>query len=84
MTLRFPRPLRPGDVVGVTSPSAGVGERGRARVEFSIAWLRERGFEVVVGECMSADRWTSASKERRAAELTSMLIDPQVRAVVPP
>ena len=39
---------------------------------------------MVVGECMSADRWVSAPKEERAAELTPMLLDPAIRAIVPP
>ncbi len=84
MQVRFPRPLRPGDRVGVTSPSAGVSEVARPRVEFSIQWLRARGFEVVVGDCMSADQWVSAPKAQRAAELTDMLTDPSIRAIVPP
>ena len=84
MRLRFPRPLVPGDQIGVTSPSAGVGPRARPRIDVAIGWLRERGYDVVVGECMSADRWVSAPKHLRAAELTSMLLDPAVRAVVPP
>lgn len=84
MELRFPRPLRPGDRVGVTSPSAGVGGAAVARIEFCVRWLQERGHDVVVGECMSADRWVSAPKEQRAAELTAMLTDPEIRAVVPP
>ncbi|QUW18184.1 S66 peptidase family protein [Agrococcus sp. Marseille-Q4369] len=84
MQLHFPEPLRLGDRIGVTSPSAGVGERGRARIDFSITWLRQRGFEVIVGDCMSADRWVSGSKEQRATELTAMLTDPRIRAVVPP
>lgn len=33
---------------------------------------------------MSADRWVSGSKEQRAAELTAMLVDPSIRAVIPP
>ena len=33
---------------------------------------------------MSGDRVTSAPKEQRAAELTRMLLDPAIRAVVPP
>jgi muramoyltetrapeptide carboxypeptidase LdcA involved in peptidoglycan recycling len=84
MRLRFPAPLRPGDRIGVTAPSAGVGGAAVARIDFAVAWLRARGFEVVVGECMSAERWVSAPKERRAAELTAMLTDPAIRAVVPP
>ena len=84
MRMRFPRPLTPGDRIGVTSPSAGVNARAWPRMEFGIEWLRSHGFDVVVGECMSADRWVSAPKEQRAAELTAMLLDPSIRAVVPP
>lgn len=84
MQLLFPRPLRTGDRIGVTSPSAGVDDHGRARIDFSIEWLRARGFEVFVGECMSADSWISAPKAQRAAELMGMLTDPSIRAVVPP
>jgi muramoyltetrapeptide carboxypeptidase LdcA involved in peptidoglycan recycling len=84
MDLRFPAPLRPGDRIGVTSPSAGVGALARPRIDFAIDWLRDHGYDVVVGECMSADRWVSAPKQERAAELTEMLVDPSVRAVVPP
>jgi muramoyltetrapeptide carboxypeptidase len=84
MDVRFPRPLRAGDRVAVTSPSSGVGDRLRPRIEASIAALRERGLEVVVGECMGDDEGVSAPKEERAAELTAMLTDPAVAAVVPP
>lgn len=82
--LRFPRPLLPGDLIGVTSPSSGVPARLRPRLDAAIASLRARGFEVEVGDCMSGDRVTSAPKEQRAAELTRMLTDPRIRAVVPP
>lgn len=84
MELRFPRPLQPGDRIGVTSPSAGVGEGAAARIEFCVDWLRRRGYDVVIGECMSADRWVAGPKEKRAAELTAMLVDPSIRAIVPP
>lgn len=82
--LRFPDPLRPGDRIGVTSPSSGVAGAGAVRVDFAIAWLRRRGFEVVVGDCMDGSTHISAPRERRAAELTAMLVDPAIRAVVPP
>ena len=81
---RFPRPLAPGARIGVTSPSSGVGDRLRPRIEASIASLRDRGFEVVVGECMADEQVVSAPKEQRAAELVSMLTDPAIAAVVPP
>jgi muramoyltetrapeptide carboxypeptidase len=81
---RFPPPLRPGAWIGVTSPSSGVGDRLRPRIEASVAALRERGFDVLVGECMGDDKVVSAPKEERAAELVAMLADPTVAAVVPP
>lgn len=81
---RFPRPLAPGDRIGVTAPSSGVSEDRRARLEAGIAVLHERGFEVVVGECMSGAGVVSAPKEQRAAELVAMLCDPEIAAVVPP
>jgi muramoyltetrapeptide carboxypeptidase len=83
-SVRYPRPLRPGDRIGVTSPSSGVSPKRWPRIEASIDALRERGYVVVVGECMSADAVTSAPKEQRAAELLAMLCDPDIAAVVPP
>jgi muramoyltetrapeptide carboxypeptidase len=83
--IRYPAPLRPGDVVGVTAPSSGVPVRLRGRLEFAVRHLERAGYEVLVGECIGpGDGITSAPADRRAAELTAMLIDPVVRAVVPP
>lgn len=84
MSVRYPAPLRPGDTVAVTAPSSGVGDALRPRLDHNVAWLRERGYEVWVGECLGDDRVVSAPKERRAAELMAMLRDETVRAVVPP
>jgi muramoyltetrapeptide carboxypeptidase LdcA involved in peptidoglycan recycling len=81
---RFPRPLAPGDRIAVTSPSSGVEEELRPRLEVALQWLRDRGFDVVVGDCMSADQVRSAPKAQRAAELVELLCDPAVAAVVPP
>ena len=83
-TVRFPRPLRRGDRIGVTSPSSGVGAAMTARLETAVAALRDRGYDVVVGDCMSGEQVTSAPKEQRAAELAAMLCDPEIAAVVPP
>ena len=84
MDLRFPAPLRPGARVGVTSPSTGVSGAGAERIDFCVGWLRERGHDVVVGDCMNGSRHVSAPRERRATELTAMLTDPAIQAVVPP
>ena len=76
-TVRLPRPLRPGDRIGVTSPSAGVAGAASQRIDFCIDWLRQRGYDVEVGECMDGAGLTSAPAEQRAAELTRMLADPE-------
>jgi muramoyltetrapeptide carboxypeptidase len=81
---RFPRALAPGDRIAVTSPSSGVGDELRPRIEVALRLLREAGFDVVVGDCMADDLVVSAPKEQRAAELTAFLTDPLVKAVVPP
>ncbi|MFG2262435.1 S66 peptidase family protein [Streptomyces sp. NPDC048720] len=84
MTVRYPRPLRPGDRVGVTSPSSGVAKEHRGRLDVAVRDLEARGYEVVVGRCMDGSTHISAPAAERAAELTAMLTDPAVRAVVPP
>lgn len=82
--MRYPAPLQPGDLIAVTAPSSGVAEDVRPRLEFCVAYLRERGYQVRVGDCMDGSGIVSAPAAARAAELTAMLLDPAVRAVVPP
>lgn len=83
--VRFPAPLRPGDTVGVTSPSSGLPAAVRPRLDVAVAHLRSRGYDVLLGDCNDeGDGVVSAPAEVRAAELTAMLLDPAVRAVVPP
>jgi muramoyltetrapeptide carboxypeptidase LdcA involved in peptidoglycan recycling len=84
MSLRFPRPLKPGDRVAVTSPSDGVTAAHRGRLDVAVRDLEARGYEVIVGACMEGAAHVSAPVAERAAELTDMLTDPAVRAVVPP
>lgn len=84
MPLRFPAPLRPGDRIGVTAPSSGVDTGMLSRLDVAMAILAERGYEVVVGECMAGASHVSAPAPQRASELTDMLTDPTIRAVVPP
>ncbi|MGB3764822.1 MAG: S66 peptidase family protein [Ornithinimicrobium sp.] len=82
--VRFPAPLKRGDRVGVTSPSAGVAGPGRERVDFAVGWLRKAGYDVVVGDMMDGTGVTSGPAAQRAAELTAMLCDPSIRCVIPP
>ena len=80
----FPAPLRRGDRVGVTSPSAGVEGPEADRIDFCVRWLREAGFDVVVGNLMDGTGVTSGPAAERAAELTAMLCDPSIKCVIPP
>ena len=84
MPVRYPAPLRPGDRIGVTAPSSGVDDRRRGRLDFAVEWLRRRGYDVVVGDCMDGSGIVSAPARDRARELTEMLVDPKIRAVIPP
>jgi len=82
--LKFPPPLKPGDRIGVTSPSSGVEAHAAARIAFCVDWLREAGFDVVVGDLMDGTGVTAGPAADRAAELTAMLCDPTIRCVIPP
>ncbi|GGO59279.1 hypothetical protein GCM10012286_80520 [Streptomyces lasiicapitis] len=76
--------MRPGDRVGITSPSSGVGEKHLERLHVAIRDVEARGFEVVLGQCMDGSGHVSAPAVERADELVAMLTDPGIRAVVPP
>lgn len=82
--MRYPRPIKSGDRIGVTSPSSGVPARFDGRLRFVLQWLADRGYEVEVGRCMGADSHVSAPARQRAEELMAMLLDPSIRAVIPP
>lgn len=47
--------------------------------------LRERGYEVIIGECLKGDyKHASAPKEQRANELMAFLVDESIDAIAPP
>ena len=81
---RYPAPLRPGDTIGVTAPSSGVDDSMWPRFEVAVRALRDQGYDVRLGDCLDGSSHVSAPKEERAAELMSMLLDPDVRVVYPP
>lgn len=68
----------------MTAPSSGVEGAAARRIDFCVGWLRERGYDVVVGTCMDGTGITSAPAADRAAELSQMLCDPAIRCVIPP
>jgi muramoyltetrapeptide carboxypeptidase len=84
VAIRFPAPLRPGDRVGVTSPSMGVRPQEQSLLSRAVEAVRRRGYDVVLGACLHGASHVSAPAAARAAELMAMLTDPSIRAVVPP
>ncbi|MGA7205902.1 MAG: S66 peptidase family protein [Specibacter sp.] len=84
MEIRYPQPLRSGDIIGVTAPSSGISKELRGRLDFAVRELRDRGFEVQLGDCLHGTTHVSAPAKRRAEELMRMLLDSAVKAVVPP
>lgn len=43
LPVKFPRPLRPGDLIAITAPSSGVAGAALARLALVLANLRDRG-----------------------------------------
>lgn len=82
--IRYPRPLVAGDVVGVASPSAGVTAPHARRLDVAVRHLADRGFDVRLGPLVRGEGVASGPATARAAELTELMTDPAVRAVVPP
>jgi muramoyltetrapeptide carboxypeptidase len=84
MTIRYPAPLQPGDRIGITAPSTGVWPGEEERLERALAAVRGRGYKIALGDCLHGTTHVSAPVADRAAELTAMLTDPEIRAIIPP
>ena len=85
MNIRIPPKLSPGDLIAITAPSSGVPEHLHSRLELAIQHLRNRGYQVIEGECLRQQfKNKSADKLLRAQELMSFLAAPEVKAVMPP
>ena len=82
--ITFPPPLRRGDLIGITSPSAGVKPAMRPRMHFAYRHLRALGYRVREGDCLWGTGLMSAPPRKRAAELQAMLLDESVAAIFPP
>ncbi|GAA2567530.1 LD-carboxypeptidase [Streptomyces lienomycini] len=59
-------------------------DRLRERLHVAVRDVEALGYEVVLGECMDGSGHISAPAAARAEELTRMLTDPGIAAVVPP
>lgn len=83
-TVKPPR-LRPGDTVGVFTPSFPAHVRFREKYLHGLAVLRGLGFDVVEGDLTRAlgdEGYRSGSPRERADEFMGLVRNPRVRALV--
>ncbi|MEU0285773.1 S66 peptidase family protein [Streptomyces sp. NPDC052492] len=80
-----PRALRPGDLVVVTALSGQLEPGEEPLLARGVAILERMGFRVRVSAAVDPARsrwWAAGTPAEQAAELNSLLRDPEVRAVV--
>ena len=82
--ITFPPELKRGDLIGITSPSAGVSKALRPRMQFAYRNLRRLGYGYREGKCLWGKGLMSAPPKARAEELMEMLLDEKIAAVFPP
>lgn len=83
--LQSPLPLKKGDKIAITAPSSGVPKSLHARLDQAILKLKQRGYEVVEGSCLREEHKNqSALAILRAKELMTFLLDPTIKAIMPP
>ncbi|HKO91163.1 MAG TPA: S66 peptidase family protein [Polyangiaceae bacterium] len=82
MLLRAPR-LRPGDTVGIISPSWGGAAQFPHRVARGIEQLHALGFNTKLGaHALNSNGAVSDTAENRAADIHAFLRDPDVRLIL--
>jgi muramoyltetrapeptide carboxypeptidase len=75
----FPKPLQPGDTVGVVAASGPpLPEVLAAGIEF----IKRKGFQVVTGRHIAErDGYLAGTDDQRCGDFNAMLRDPEVRAI---
>jgi len=85
MEIRFPKPLISGDTIAITAPSSGVSKEFQARLNLAIQAFKHRGYKVIEGKYVRSQyKNSSANKNLRAQELTEFLLNPEIKAIIPP
>ena len=78
-----PAVLRPGDTVGIISPSFGAAGLFPHRLEMGLAQLERMGFRVIIGaHARGVAGHVSAGAAERVADLHAMFADPAVKAII--
>jgi muramoyltetrapeptide carboxypeptidase len=75
-----PRPLRPGDKVGIVAPASNV---KREMLEAGCAALRQAGYDpFYFPSILDVDLYFAGSAKRRARELEDMFVRDDIRAII--
>lgn len=82
--MRFPKPIKKGDTIAIAAPSFGATtEPYASRLKEAIRRFKDRGYNVVIGECCfkSDGLGISTDPKAAAAELQNFYLDPKISAV---
>ena len=83
--VKYPRPLKKGDTIGITAPSSGVTGLFAQKLEYAKKQLKKLDFNFIETESVKKQsKLTSAPAQVRAAEFTSLYLEPKIRAIIPP
>ena len=83
--VKYPRSLQKGDTIGIAAPSSGVTGAFAQKLEYAKKHLQKLGFNFIETDSVKKqNKLTSASAQVRAAEFTSLYLDPKIRAIIPP
>lgn len=75
-----PQPLKPGDTIGVISPSSPLRDKP---LDIAIHFLREAGFNVKFGEhCNDENRFLAGTDVNRAKDVMAFFKDPDISAII--
>jgi muramoyltetrapeptide carboxypeptidase len=79
----LPPRLRPGDRLGIVSPSSPVGPELEAQREHGKAFLQGLGFEIVPGRHIRSTSWGyTASPAEKVEDIRAMFADDSIRAII--
>ena len=85
MTIRYPKALKKDQVIGVTALSSGVASELHHLLRKAAHQFERRGYAVNLGETVwTSEKLTSAPKEIRVAEFMEMMMDDEVKVIIPP
>lgn len=83
MNLTIPKKINKGDIIGIVSPSAGLGAIFPHRIKQAEKKLTKLGFQIKYAKnSLKNNGYVSASAKERASDIHEMFLDKKVKAVI--